>query len=548
MNSPQFLLLALVGVSALTAAVFAVLWIQTREARRAAEQNASEQQARLVQASKSEQDLQARLKRSLEALEQLKSSSTTKAEEAKQLIAQWETRYRRLAQWEGVQDLFEREKYFKESVAALERTVEALRNVIDGYGSRYVVPPQSVLDELARETAHAPAGQQLKLARERSRALVRDSLAATSDYADRARAELAANFALDAFNGKVEAILNTVKSDNIGTLQQKIKDAFDLVNNQGAAFRHARVTDEYLEARLLELKWAALVQKLKQDEREEQRAIKEKMREEAKVQRELARTERETKKQEEALQRERRLIEDAQARAAAEQRALYEARLREELERATESERASVEAEFREKMAAQEAAQRSEYETRIAEQDAKMAAIMAERERAKSMAQLTKRGTVYIISNIGSFGERVFKIGQTRRLDPMDRIWELGDASVPFDFDVHALVTTDDAPRLEGLLHEQFALAQINKMNWRKEFFRLDLSEIKNVIDGMGFSAEWTMTAAAQQFRETQALERQLEADADFRARWLQEQRGHEFTEMVAARGGLDDEDEDRDE
>jgi hypothetical protein len=544
MDTTQILLFALVVLCTLAAAVLGVLWHLGKDARRNAELLAADREQRCRQAEAAAREIEARLKRALDAIDTLKATNAAKSEEAQQLIAQWESRYRRIAQWEGVQDLFEKEQSFKQTVTTLERTVEALRNVIDGYGSRYVVPPQTMLDELARETAHAPAGQQLKLAREHSRNLVREGRAAASDYADGARAELAANFALDAFNGKAEAILGAVKSDNVGTLQQKILDAFTLVNEQGEAFRRARITKEYLDARLAELKWAALVQKLKMDEREEQRAVKERMREEAKVQREIERAQRDAKKQEETLQRERKLIEETQARAAAEQRALYEAQLREELARATESERAAVEAEFREKMAAQEASQRSEYEARLAEQDARMAAIMAERERAKSMAQQTKRGTVYVISNIGAFGERVFKIGQTRRLDPMDRIWELGDASVPFDFDVHALITTDDAPRLEGILHEQFALYQVNKMNWRKEFFRLDLSDIQQVVDQMGITADWTMTAAAQQFRETQALERQLDSDPDFRARWLEEQRGLDFADASSTRGTNDVDDE----
>jgi hypothetical protein len=84
------------------------------------------------------------------------------------------------------------------------------------------------------------------------------------------------------------------------------------------------------------------------------------------------------------------------------------------------------------------------------------------KERALSMAQQTKRGYVYVISNIGSFGENVYKIGMTRRLEPIDRVKELGDASVPFQFDVHALVYSEDAPRLESMLHKEFSLKKIS--------------------------------------------------------------------------------------
>lgn len=94
----------------------------------------------------------------------------------------------------------------------------------------------------------------------------------------------------------------------------------------------------------------------------------------------------------------------------------------------------------------------------------------------------TRAGYVYIISNIGSFGENVYKIGVTRRLEPMDRIKELSSASVPFEFDVHAFIFSDDAPKLENILHNHFTKNRINKVNLRKEFFKVSLDEIKKVV------------------------------------------------------------------
>lgn len=93
-----------------------------------------------------------------------------------------------------------------------------------------------------------------------------------------------------------------------------------------------------------------------------------------------------------------------------------------------------------------------------------------------------KAGYVYIISNIGAFGENVYKIGMTRRLDPQDRIDELGDASVPFNFDVHAMIFSDDAPALEASLHKAFEDKKINMVNQRREFFNVTLDEIKEVV------------------------------------------------------------------
>ncbi len=100
-------------------------------------------------------------------------------------------------------------------------------------------------------------------------------------------------------------------------------------------------------------------------------------------------------------------------------------------------------------------------------------------ERAVSRAQMTKSGVVYVISNIGSFGHGVYKIGMTRRLEPLDRVRELGDASVPFPFDVHAMILSDNAPELEKKLHKFFNERRLNLVNNRKEFFNVSLEDIK---------------------------------------------------------------------
>ena len=147
------------------------------------------------------------------------------------------------------------------------------------------------------------------------------------------------------------------------------------------------------------------------------------------------------------------------------------------------------------------------------------------------MAQQTKRGHVYIISNHGSFGEGVLKIGMTRRLDPLDRVWELGDASVPFEFDIHALISSDDAPGLESKLHNEMAVTRINKVNLRKEFFRLTVAEVRSAIDTLGVKAEWTMAAKAQEYRESLALDESFKKDPDARRRWLADYHGEEATE-----------------
>lgn len=148
----------------------------------------------------------------------------------------------------------------------------------------------------------------------------------------------------------------------------------------------------------------------------------------------------------------------------------------------------------------------------------------AKSQRALSMGQQTKAGHVYVISNVGSFGENVYKVGMTRRLEPLDRIAELGDASVPFPFDVHAMLYSEDAPALERRLHRKLLLNQVNKVNPRKEFFRSPLAEIRSQLEAEGVQGAWTMAAAAAQFRESQSIEERLSTDPEARAAWMESQ------------------------
>ena len=121
--------------------------------------------------------------------------------------------------------------------------------------------------------------------------------------------------------------------------------------------------------------------------------------------------------------------------------------------------------------------------------------------------QNTRAGYVYVISNIGSFGEDVYKIGVTRRFDPVERVDELGDASVPFDFDIHATIFSDNAPALENALHKAFAHRRLNRVNMRREFFRVKLDEIETVVrNNFGKPFEVTRVAEAAQFRQSQLL------------------------------------------
>ena len=114
-----------------------------------------------------------------------------------------------------------------------------------------------------------------------------------------------------------------------------------------------------------------------------------------------------------------------------------------------------------------------------------------------------KAGNVYVISNLGSFGEDVFKIGMTRRLDPQDRVNELGSASVPFKFDVHCFIFSEDAVGLEAKLHERLIAQRLNKVNLRKEFFKVSLDDLEALVQEIDPTAEFTRTMAAEEYRQS---------------------------------------------
>lgn len=121
--------------------------------------------------------------------------------------------------------------------------------------------------------------------------------------------------------------------------------------------------------------------------------------------------------------------------------------------------------------------------------------------------QNTRAGYVYVISNIGSFGENIFKIGVTRRFDPTERVDELGDASVPFRFDIHAMIFSDDAPALENALHKAFENRRLNMINRRREFFRVSLEEIEEIVkSNFNKPVEIMKIAEAPEYRESLAL------------------------------------------
>lgn len=179
--------------------------------------------------------------------------------------------------------------------------------------------------------------------------------------------------------------------------------------------------------------------------------------------------------------------------------------------RSNDSRRRSKKA--RREAAAATGRQRDALQQKIAELTAKLSDATA-KQKAISQAHFTSVGHVYVISNVGSFGEQVYKIGMTRRLDPMDRVIELGDASVPFTFDVHAMIHTENAPELERLLHQRFTERRVNLINERKEFFLVALDEVEAAVKEIARNLPrhtqrelvFTHTASADEYRKSLAL------------------------------------------
>ena len=272
---------------------------------------------------------------------------------------------------------------------------------------------------------------------------------------------------LRAFNGECNSLIAKVKWNNVNQMKERIKKSFEAINKLGKSSTIS-ISNDYLKLKVKELTLEHEFQLKKQNEREELRAIKEEIREEERAKREFEKAQRDAEKEEKNYQT-----------------ALEKAR--KEIEKLTGEKQGKL----------QEKIEKLELELKEAQE---------RKERAISMAQQTKRGHVYIISNIGSFGENIYKIGMTRRLEPTDRVKELGDASVPFKFDIHAMIYSEEAPILEKELHRKFEEKKVNMLNYRKEFFNVTLDEIEEKITEIGIEAEFRKFPEAIEYRETLAL------------------------------------------
>lgn len=263
---------------------------------------------------------------------------------------------------------------------------------------------------------------------------------------------------LRAFNAEADMLVANLKPYKVAAAVDRLRKAGEVIARLGRTMG-IHIGDEYLALRCSELRLTADYLQKKAEEKEAERLERERLREERKVQQELER-------ERARLDKERQHVLNAVAKLEARGDVDGLARLREQL---------------------------ADVDKAIADVDYREANIRA--------------GYVYVISNVGSFGERMVKIGMTRRLDPMDRIRELSDASVPFNFDVHALFFAKDAVSIEAALHNSFAVQRVNLVNRRREFFEVTPAQVKaRLADLAGELLEFEDAPAALEYRQGLAL------------------------------------------
>lgn len=268
---------------------------------------------------------------------------------------------------------------------------------------------------------------------------------------------------LRSFNNECDIAISGVKFSNYDRCEARIRKSFETINKLGKT-NDVSLEWDYLHLKLDELALAYEWQVKKQEEKEAAAELRAQQREEARIAKEIEAARKEAEKERKHYVQAIEKL-NAQLQAAPDNPDLAE--------------------------------KKKELMTHLDDIEGKLEDIDYRQSNQRA-------GYVYIISNVGSFGEGVYKIGMTRRLDPMERVYELGDASVPFRFDVHAMIFSDDAPKLEAALHQAFADKRINMVNTRREYFRVSLEEIKRVVrENHDKTVEFVDVPEAQQYRES---------------------------------------------
>ena len=279
---------------------------------------------------------------------------------------------------------------------------------------------------------------------------------------------------LRAFNSECDETIGKVKYNNFETSKKKILKSAEQIQKLGTMMGIC-VNDAYIESKIDELHLALEYQIKKKEEKELQRELRAQQREAARLKKEI---EEERKK----INKEKKHYEQALKN------------LLEQIKEHGENEELL--------------AKKHELENTLSDIDKSIQDI--DYREANQRA-----GYVYVISNIGSFGENIYKIGMTRRLNPQDRVDELGDASVPFNFDVHAMIFSEDAPSLEAALHRAFEDRKLNMVNTRREFFNVTLDEIKEVVkNNFDKTVEFIEFPDADQYRTSLKMKETMQKQA----------------------------------
>ena len=277
--------------------------------------------------------------------------------------------------------------------------------------------------------------------------------------------------ALRGFNGESDALLVKVSVVNVEKKIKALRKAFEQLNKMYSR-NLVEITYQYLELKIEELRLAAEYELQKQEEKELLREQREKEREDKKLQAEIKARRKQLEKDRTHFKNMVQKVEELLKNARDEE--IEELKL-----------------------------QLAEYQDKLSELDEIEEDIDYREGHATA-------GYVYVISNIGSFGENVYKIGVTRRLEPLERIRELSSASVPFQFDIHALIFSEEAFALETELHNQLSQYKVNKVNGRKEYFKVPFAIIKDILDThKELTVELTENAEAFEYRQTKAIEEQ---------------------------------------
>lgn len=268
---------------------------------------------------------------------------------------------------------------------------------------------------------------------------------------------------LRAFNSECDDVIEHVKFNTYETAQKRIDASYHAISKLGSVMSVA-ITPRYHALKCDELCLTLEYRQKVHEEKEAQKELRAQMREEARAVKELEEARRKVEKEKAHYENVLSTVRKQLEMAVGEEKDLLKDKEKSVIENIDEIEKSLSDIDYRQ-------------------------------------ANI-KAGYVYVISNVGSFGENVYKIGMTRRLEPYERVYELSDASVPFNFDVHAMIFSEDAPKLEAALHRAFEDRKVNMVNTRREFFHVTLDEIKEVVrKNYDKTAEFVDSADAEQYR-----------------------------------------------